>query len=124
MVFLRIRSWNEASSMLAAHATRASCSVGLLRYFVVTDRADYFLALDALVPGFHEVAVRFRGDSLPFAGQNVDGTEAVVIGALADERHALTHPQVIFNGVVEALVRFAETLLVLLSVGSPRGRGV
>jgi hypothetical protein len=89
--------------------------VGLLRYFIVTDRADYFLAFDALVPGFHEVVVRFRGDSFPFAGQDVDRAEAVVIGALANERHTLSLPHVILNGVVEALVRLAETLLVLLS---------
>jgi hypothetical protein len=95
--------------------------VGLLCYFEVTDRADYFLAFDALVPRFHEVVVRFRGYSFPFAGQDVDGAETVVIGALADERDALSLPHVIFNGVVKALVRFAKTPLVLLSPRSPRG---
>jgi hypothetical protein len=73
------------------------------------------------VSSFHEEVIRFGGDCFPFAVRDVDGAEAVVIGALADERHTLSLPHVIFNGVVEALVRFAETHLIQLSPRIPSG---
>jgi hypothetical protein len=72
------------------------------------------LTLAALVPGFHEVVVRFRGDGSPFAEGDIDRPEAAVIGALAQEGHRLRASQAILNDVVEALIRVSETHLVLL----------
>jgi hypothetical protein len=74
----------------------------------------------ALVPGFHEVVVRFEGDSFPFAEQNVDRAEAVVIGALAKERQWLSLVRAIVKRLQQALVRLAETLLVVFSPRIPR----
>jgi hypothetical protein len=59
--------------------------------------------------------MRFGGDCFPFAVRDVDNAEAVVIGALAKERHGLRLPHAILNGIVEALICPSETHLILLS---------
>ena len=65
--------------------------------------------------------MRFGGDCFPFAVRDVDSAEAVFVGALAEERQALSLPHLIFNDVVEALIRPSETHLILLSPHIPSG---
>jgi hypothetical protein len=52
------------------------------------------------VSRFQEIVVRLSGDRLPFSKLDFDRSDAVVIGALTQERHRLRLRHPIFDGVV------------------------
>jgi hypothetical protein len=56
--------------------------------------------LAPLVSRFQEVVVRLSGDRLPFSKLDFDRSDAVVSGALTQERHRLRLRHPIFDGVV------------------------
>jgi hypothetical protein len=75
-------------------------SVRFLGDVVLAHRPDYFFTVGPLVSGFHEVVVRFGGDRFPFSKPDFDRSDAVVVGALAQEWHRLRLRHLLFDGVV------------------------
>lgn len=70
-------------------------------------------------PATREEMVRLGRNGLPFRELHLDRSRAGLSGALAQERHMRPVGDVVFGGVVQALVSAAEELLVFLPAGVP-----
>jgi hypothetical protein len=81
--------------------------VRLLDDLVFAQRSDYVLALTPRMPCHHEEVVRLQRHVLPVAQQNLNGPAAIVVGALAQERHWLRIGKTAINHIVQPFVPVA-----------------